>query len=103
MYAIIQDGGKQYKVAPGAIVDIEKRDCKPGTAVEFPHVIYFHEKSEVKIGTPTLLNMKVKGVVQEHIHGPKITIIKYRRTKDSRCKRGHRQWYTRVRIAEIVK
>lgn len=103
MYAIIQDSGKQYKVALGSIIELEKKECDPGKIVEFPNVVYYHNKDEVKVGMPTLPNMKVKGVVERHKKGEKITIFKYRRRKDSRRKRGHRQWYTRVRISEIIK
>lgn len=102
MYAIIKDGGKQYQVAPGSIVQIEQRVCDPGTNLEFSEVVYYHNKNVVKIGEPTVPNMKVKGVVEKHLKGDKLFIFHYRRRKDSRKKNGHRQMYTRVRILEIV-
>lgn len=103
MYAIIQDGGKQYKVAAGMLVELDKKCCEPGNTIEFTNVVYFHDKTEVKVGAPTVPGMRVKGIVEKHGLGPKITILFYRRTKDSRRKVGFRAQHTYVRIAEIVK
>ena len=64
MYAIIQDGGKQYKVIPGQTVEVDRKDCAPGTPVEFTNVIYFKDKEESIFGTPFISNIKVKGVVE---------------------------------------
>lgn len=103
MYAIIVDGGKQYKVSPGMLIDLENKDYVLGNHIEFSQVVYYHSKKEVQIGTPLISNIKVKGIIENYTKGPKITVIKYRRSKDSRRKQGHRQSYTQVRIAEIVK
>ena len=103
MYAIIKDGGKQYKVSPGQCVHLEKKDAAPGTPIELTEVIYYQNKQGSEVGTPLLNQVKVKGVVEKHVKGDKIIVFKFRRRKDSRRKRGHRQQYTRVRIQQIVK
>lgn len=102
MHAIIKDGGKQYTVSPGKIIEIEKRDLPTGKTVEFPEVIYYHHKDDVRIGKPTLENVKVEGVVEKHLMGPKVTIFFFRAKEDSQRKRGHRQQYTAVRISKIT-
>ena len=102
MYAIIQDGGKQYTVSPGQFVEVEKKDLEVGSNIEFSEVVYYQKDDEVKVGAPTLKNVKVKGVVKGHLKGPKLIVFKFRRRKDSRCKKGHRQKYTKVEILDIV-
>lgn len=103
IYAIIQDGGKQYKVSPGSVVELEKKDCAAGSSIEFKDIIYYHDQNEIKIGTPKIEKMTVKGVVEGLFKGPKIRMFKFRRRKDSRWRKGHRQQYSKVRIVEIVK
>ena len=103
MYAIIQDGGKQYKVAPGQCVHLEKKLAAPGSKIELTDVVYYQGKQGSEIGTPLVSQVKVKGIVEKHVKGDKIIVFKFRRRKDSRQKRGHRQQYTRIRIQQIIK
>ena len=103
MYAIIKDGGKQYKVFPGKAIELEKKDLAPGEKVEFTDVVFYQNKDQVEVGAPFVAKVKVQGVVEKHEKGKKITIIKYRRREDSRSKKGHRQNYVKVRIQKIVK
>lgn len=106
MYAIIQDGekqGKQYQVAPGKAIEIERKECAPGSPIEFSQVLFYKDKENTEVGTPFVEKVKVKGVVEEHVKGDKITVFKFKRRKDHRRKQGHRQVYTRVRIQQIVK
>lgn len=101
MYAVISTGGKQYKVAAGEIVKIEKLSAEVGEIVEFP-VLLLANKTDVKIGSPFVAKAKVKASIVEHGRGDKITIIKFRRRKHHRKQIGHRQHYTAVKITEIL-
>lgn len=103
MYAIICDGGKQYSVSPGQSIDIEKKNFSLGQSIDFADVVYYSNEDDIRIGTPMVKDIVVKGVVEKHEKGPKLTIFKFRRRKDSRCKKGHRQQYTRVKILEVNK
>ena len=102
MYAIIQDGGKQYKVEVGMKINLEKKNCEVGKTIEFPDVLFCNKEGEISIGKPRLENVRVEGVVEEHFKGPKITVFKFKRRKGCRRKKGHRQLYTRVRISNIT-
>lgn len=103
MYAVIKDGGKQYKVEPGESIQIDLREnFNKGDTLEFKDVLMISKEGKTYIGSPTLKNAKVISEVQGHVKGEKIVIMKFRRKKDSRTKRGHRQKYTRVKIKEVV-
>ncbi|MBQ9625047.1 MAG: 50S ribosomal protein L21 [Clostridia bacterium] len=99
MFAIIKTGGKQYKVAPGDVINVEKLDVKPGSKVEFDCLMMSDDK-DVQIGTP-LLETKVKGKVVEHGKGKKVIVFHYKPKKNIRKKNGHRQLYTRVEIQKF--
>lgn len=101
MYAIIATGGKQYKVAPGELLQIEKLAATVGSEVEFDQVLMVVDGEEIKIGTPYLSNIKVVGEVSEQDRGDKITIIKFRRRKHYMRKQGHRQYFTAIKIKTI--
>ncbi len=103
MYAIIQDGGKQYKVAPGQAIEIELREQAPGTPLEFSSVIFYQNDEEVAIGAPYVKGVKVQGIVETHGKAEKLTIFKYIRREGYKRKIGYRHKYTRVRIQKIVK
>ncbi len=103
MYAVIKDGGKQYKVEPGKSLQIDLKDnVKKGDTLEFNDVLMVSKEGETLIGKPTLENAKVVSEVQGQVKGKKLIVMKFRRRKDSRTKRGHRQKYTTVNIKEIV-
>ncbi len=101
MYAVIKTGGKQYRVAEGDTIDVEKLPVEEGATVEFDEVLMVSDGSEVKIGQPVLEGAKVSATVESHGRGKKIRIIKFRRRKHHRKQMGHRQWFTRIKITGI--
>ena len=102
MYAVIATGGKQYRVAAGDVVRIEKVVGEPGDAVEFDKVLLVGQGTDVKVGKPFLTGGKVTGTVQKHGQGDKKVIVKFRRRKHYLRQGTHRQPYTDVKITEIV-
>ena len=102
MYAIIVDGGRQYKVEQGQELVIDYRDASAGDLVTFDQVLAHGEGGDLKLGKPTLSGAAVKAEVLGVVQGPKLVVQKARRRKNFRRKTGHRQMNTRVRITEIV-
>ena len=102
LYAVIEDGGKQYRVEAGMVVDLEKKPLEVGATVEFDRVLLTSDGQSVRIGRPVVDGAKVVGEVTEQGRGKKIVVFTYRRRKNYRRKKGHRQAFTRVRIKEIV-
>lgn len=102
MYAVIETGGKQYKVSPGELIKVEKLDSNPGSEVQFEKVLMVQKEDGTLIGHPYLDKVRVVGEVLEHKKGEKIIVFKYKRRKNYRRKKGHRQWYTALRIKEIT-
>jgi large subunit ribosomal protein L21 len=101
MYAVILTGSKQYKVAVGDTIEIEKLEQEPKAKVEFDKVLLMANKGDVKIGAPYLKGVKVLGEVVKQSRAKKIEIIKFRRRKNSMTKMGHRQYITSVKITGI--
>ncbi|WP_153555350.1 50S ribosomal protein L21 [Roseimaritima sediminicola] len=101
MYAIIVDGGRQYKVQPGEELDIDYRDIAQGESVEFPTVLAVSNDSGLTLGTPTVDGASVTASVLGPKQGKKIYVQKFRRRKHSKKRTGHRQLHTRVRIESI--
>lgn len=101
MYAVIESGGKQYKVAPGEVVRVEKLSQESGATVEFNRVLAVHDDQQIIVGTPWIQNAKVVGTVVAGGKAKKVIIFKYKRKKQYRVTRGHRQLYTSVKIDEI--
>ncbi len=103
MYAIILDGGRQYKVEPGQRLDIDLRgDLKAGDTVEFPQVLAIGGDEGLKLGSPSIEGAKVSATVIGEELGDKVYIEKFRRRKNYHRRTGHRQRYTRVEISEIA-
>lgn len=102
MYAVVETGGKQYKVSVGETVDVEKLPFEVGETIELDRVLLVADGDEVYVGTPTVKGAKVLATVTEHFKGPKFIIFKYRPRKRYRRKKGHRQVYTRLTISEII-
>ena len=98
MYAIIETGGKQYRVVDGDVLRIEKINAKVGDTIYFENVLMIGEGSDVKVGTPYIDGQKVAAEVVDQGRGDKVVIFKYLPKKDSRTKQGHRQPYTEVKI-----
>ena len=101
MYAVIKTGGKQYRVAPGQTVKIEKLDADEGAAVEFDQVLMVADGDSVTVGDPIINGGKVTATVQAQARHKKIEIIKFKRRKNYYRHHGHRQHYTAVKINDI--
>lgn len=101
MYAVIQTGGKQYKVSPGDIVRVEQLAAKPGETVELTDVFLIADGDKVSIGKPALSSAKVTAEVVREDRGEKLLIFKHRRRKNFRKTIGHRQDFTELRIKDI--
>ncbi len=101
MYAVIATGGKQYRVAEGDVVRIEKLAAELGATVEFDEVLLVGSGADVKIGSPLVAGSKVSGVVHKHGKGEKKAIVKFRRRKHYLRQGTHRQFYTDVKITGI--
>ncbi len=101
MYAVVETGGKQYKVAVGDTIEVEKLAANTGDRIELERVLMVADEGGVRVGQPVLENAKVSATVLGLIKGPKQIIYKYRAKERYRRKTGHRQTYTRLRIDEI--
>ena len=101
MYAVIKTGGKQYRVAEGTSVRVEKIDAEEGATVEFDQVLLVGNGSDVKIGTPLVDGGVVKATVEEQGRGRKVDVVKFKRRQGYKRLLGHRQAFTRVRIDSI--
>ena len=101
-YAIIQTGGKQYKVKAGEIIKIEKLDkFKPESKLEFKEILAYGDDKMIEIGSPTISGAKVEANLIENGKDRTILIFKKRRRHNSRRKNGHRQEYSMIRINKI--
>ncbi|MCC2685292.1 MAG: ribosomal protein [Paenibacillaceae bacterium] len=101
MYAIIETGGKQYKVQEGDVIYIEKLTAAEGDSVSFDQVLAVSAEGGLKIGAPLVVGATVSGKVDGHGKGEKIIVYKYKAKKNYRRKQGHRQPYTKVTIEKI--
>jgi large subunit ribosomal protein L21 len=102
MYAIICDGGRQYKVTEGLLLDIDYREAaESGDAIEFDHVLAVGGDSGLKLGQPTVSGAKVSAEVVGLEQGKKLFVQKFRRRKNYDVRTGHRQKYTRILIKSI--
>lgn len=100
MYAVIETGGKQYRVQEGDVITVEKLNVEAGEKVSFEKVLLLGEGNDIKVGTP-YLDVTVVGSVVENGKGQKVIIYKYKSKKDYRKKQGHRQPYTMVKIDSL--
>lgn len=100
MYAVIETGGKQYRVQEGDVITVEKLNAEAGDKVTFDKVLLMSDGKDVKVGTP-YLDAAVSGSVVENGKGKKVIIFKYKAKKDYRKKQGHRQPYTMVKIDSL--
>jgi large subunit ribosomal protein L21 len=101
MYAVFEDGSRQYKVSEGDVVKVDYREAEPGGRVEFGRVLLYTNGGDTRIGQPLVEGMRILGEVVEH-PSTKLYIQHFRRRKNYRRLRGHRQWYTSVRIRNIL-
>ena len=103
MYAIIQTGGKQYKVSLGDVLDVETLDVDDSDVVRFDQVLAIGEGADVNIGTPNIAGASVSGELVEQRRGKKVIAFKMKRRKGYKRKKGHRQNLSRILIVEITK
>ena len=102
MYAVIATGGKQYRVAQGDVIQVEKLDAEEGASIDFDNVLMVGEGEDVKIGAPYVEGSKVTATVTSQMRGEKIEIMKFRRRKHHQKKTGHRQYLTQIEINDIT-
>jgi len=101
MYAIISDGGRQYRVEEGLELDLDYRESSSGETITFDQVLAWSAEGDIRIGTPTLSGATVTAEVVSVTQGPKLVVQKLRRRKTTRRKNGHRQLHTRVKISKL--
>ncbi len=101
MYAVVKSGGKQYRVEPGTIVEVELLEGTTGDSITFNEVLMVAEGSDVKIGQPMLAGATVTAEILEQKRAPKVIIFKKLKRHGHRLKKGHRQNLTRVKVQEI--
>jgi large subunit ribosomal protein L21 len=102
MYAVIETGGKQYRVAPGDTVRVEKLDVEAGKSINLDKVLLIQDDKDIRIGKPTVEGAKVKAKVISHGRGEKVRIFKMKRRKHYRNQAGHRQDFTELEITSIA-
>ena len=101
MYAIIADGGRQYKVEEGQELDIDLRDADSGDEITFEQVLAVSGDDGLKVGQPVVEGASVTAEVLTEVKGNKIYVQKFRRRKNSKRRTGHRQRDTRIRVSKI--
>lgn len=101
MYAVVESGGKQYRVTVGQTIDVEKVPAAPGESISLDKVLLVGEGDDIKVGRPTVENASVSATVLKHGLRRKVVIFHYVPKQRYRVKRGFRQQFTRLRIDEI--
>jgi large subunit ribosomal protein L21 len=102
VYAVVETGGKQYKVTKGQEIDVEKLNVEPGQTIELDKVLLVSNDDQVAVGQPTVPGARVVAKVVGDEKGPKLTIFRYKSKVRYRRKTGHRQTYTRLAIEDII-
>jgi large subunit ribosomal protein L21 len=101
MYAIVNIAGVQMRATPEGVLDVPKLAAEPGATVTFDQVLLLADGDKITVGQPTVAKAAITALVLEHRRGPKVVIGKYKRRKDYRLRKGHRQDFTRVRVTDI--
>jgi large subunit ribosomal protein L21 len=101
-YAIIEDGGKQYKAVIGESIDVDKYPLEVGEEIDMDRVLLIADGEDVKVGTPFIEGAKIQATIVAQVKGPKVIVFRYKAKERIRSKTGHRQKYTRVRINAIT-
>lgn len=102
MYAVIESGGKQYKVSEGTVLKVEKLEAAAGDRLVIDKVLMINdENGNVKVGNPLVNNARVEVEVMEQGRNKKVVVFKYKRRKNYRKKQGHRQPFTRIKVLTI--
>jgi large subunit ribosomal protein L21 len=100
-YAIIEDGGKQYKAVIGEAIEVDKYPLEVGEEIDMDRVLLISDGENVIVGTPFIQGAKIQATVVAQVKGPKVIVFRYKAKERIRSKTGHRQKYTRVRIDAI--
>jgi len=101
-YAIVEDGGKQYKAILGETIEVDKYPLEVGEEIDLEHVLLISDGEEIMVGAPLVKGAKVQATVVAQVKGPKVIVFRYKAKERIRSKTGHRQKYTRVRIDAIT-
>ena len=101
MYAVVKQGGKQYRVAEGDVLRIEKTEANPGDEIILEQVLLVQDQDQVRVGNPFLENVRVRAEVLAQKKAKKVIVFKFKRRKGYKKKQGHRQQYTGLRIKAI--
>ncbi len=101
-YAIVEDGGKQYRAVIGESIDVDLYPLEVGEEIDMEKVLLISDGENVKVGTPFVKGAKIQATVLAQVKGPKVIVFKYMAKERIRTKTGHRQKYTRVRIDAIT-
>ena len=101
-YAIVEDGGKQYRAVEGGTIEVDRYPSDVGEQIDLDRVLLVTDGSEVTVGTPTIPGARVQATVLAQVKGPKIVVFKYKPKIRYRVKKGHRQQYTRLIIDAIL-
>lgn len=101
-YAIVEDGGKQYKAVEGGTIEVDYFEAQDGDTLDLERVLLITDGDNVTVGTPVIGGAVVQATVVGQVKGPKIVVFRYRPKKRYRVKTGHRQKYTRLKIDAIV-
>jgi large subunit ribosomal protein L21 len=101
-YAIVEDGGKQYKAVIGESIDVDKYPLGVGEELDMDRVLLISDGENVKVGKPFIQGAKIQATVVAQVKGPKIIVFRYKPKERIRSKTGHRQKYTRVRVDAII-
>ncbi|MCS6946792.1 MAG: 50S ribosomal protein L21 [Steroidobacteraceae bacterium] len=102
MYAVIANGGKQYRVEKGSVLRLEKLAAAPGETVTFDQVLLVGDGTEVKIGRPRVPGAEVKATVEKHGRADKVSVVKFRRRKHYLRMGNHRQPFTQIKVTDII-
>ncbi len=101
-YAIVEDGGKQYKAVIGESIEVDRYPLEVGAEIDMERVLLISDGENVKVGTPFIQGAKIQATVLAQVKGPKIVVFRYKAKERIRTKTGHRQQYTKVRIDAIT-
>lgn len=101
MYAVIANGGKQYRVKEGQTLRLEKIEQDLGESIELDEILMLVDGDKVSVGKPIVSGAKIVATIEKHGRGDKIEVLKFKRRKHHMKHMGHRQWYTEVKVVEI--
>ena len=101
MYAVIRSGGKQYRVEPGETIEVERLEGKVGGKVTFEDVLAVRTDEKKIVAGKDAGKAKVTGKIVAHVRGPKLQVLKFKKTRQYKIQRGHRQGYTSVQVSDI--